>query len=93
MTALNTPVGHRQAGHDFRRGLLVGAAAAALLATSMIAAAFGAGVIGTMAPDAVAPAAPAAPAVEPYTDFGPRNPPPATIDQDNPHQNGPIQAW
>ena len=67
MTALNTPVGHAQTGHDFRRGVLVGAAAAALLAAGMIAAAFGAGVIGPAAPEA---AAPAAPAVEAYPDLG-----------------------
>ena len=67
MTAINTPVRHGQASRDFRRGLLVGAAAAALLAASMIAAAFGAGVIGTTAPEA---AAPAAPAVEAYVDLG-----------------------
>lgn len=34
-----------------------------------------------------------APAVEPYTDFGRRNALPERINQSNPHQQGPIQAW
>ena len=70
MTALNTTVSQGQASHDFRRGLLVGAAAAALLAASMVAAAFGAGLIGT----GQQAAAPAAPAVEAYPDLGLRAP-------------------
>ena len=74
MTALNTTINHGQASHDFRRGLLVGAFATALLATSMAAAAFGAGVIATVQPQAGASTV-QVPAAEAYPDMGLRSAP------------------
>jgi hypothetical protein len=71
MTAHSTTVRHGQSSQDFRRGLFFGATAATLLATSMVAAAVGAGLFGA-SPQA---AAPAAPAVEAYPDAGLRHAP------------------
>ena len=90
MTALNTTAQHGAASQDFRRGMLFGAGATALLAASMLAGAFAAGV-GLSVPQVNGPAAPAveaypdlglrsapivqAPAAEQYADFGLRSAP------------------
>jgi len=90
MTALNASIGRTTDGQSFRRGLLAGVVASAVLGATMTAAAFASGWVQPA--DSVAPAAPAAPAPAQVAPM-PNSQPAPPIDAHNPFTKGPVRAY